>query len=411
MRSKLSLLLSVLVFISCLFPISSLASNGGDKQISKIIEQVQISSVNATTSVLSAKLKKHYTPRLYVGTNPHSASLNNPIITHTGEQYKIEMSGLNPKTTYYYQIEAVSTQKNEKSIKSGVYSFTTLVATNPLTITEVEAYPNTSFAKIQWHTNFNATSTLLYGIDPNNLDKSAKPVQDGGTFHVAYPSEMSPGNTYYYRIVADDVLHNHTESALYSVTTPLESSVELTEVEAFSVTATSAKLQWNTSNNSSSAVLYGTDPNFLDQYATPEQDGETSHLATLDQLQPSTTYYYLVLVDDIYSNHAESDVQSFTTQAAVDTSLTITGLTTYSIETASAKLQWNTSNNSSSVVLYGTDPNFLDQYAVLEQDGETSHLATLDQLQPGTTYYYLVLVDDIYSNHAESEVQSFTTPF
>src|SRR5438105_14440887 len=70
----------------------------------------------------------------------------------------------------------------------------------------------------------------------------------------------------------------------------------------------------------------------------------------------------------------------------------------------SATITWTTNAPSSSRVMYGSDQNNLTQLA--EAPGGTKHWVKIDNLQPGTTYYF-----QAESNEAEScGVRSFSTP-
>ncbi|WP_442952823.1 fibronectin type III domain-containing protein, partial [Paenibacillus sp. Soil522] len=135
--------------------------------------------------------------------------------SQSGSQYWFKVTGLKPGTTYYYQLEATSGKKIEKS---GVLSFTTL--SEPLIITGVQAYSTgTTFTKFEWSTNHNATSALYFGVDPLNLDQTTMMVEDGGTLHLAYADQLTPGTTYYYQVVAKDDYGNYVKSEVYKFTT------------------------------------------------------------------------------------------------------------------------------------------------------------------------------------------------
>ncbi|KRE48086.1 fibronectin type III domain-containing protein [Paenibacillus sp. Soil522] len=108
-------------------------------------------------------------------------------------------------------------------VKSEVYKFTTLSLSEPLIITGVQAYSTgTTFTKFEWSTNHNATSALYFGVDPLNLDQTAITVEDGGTLHLAYADQLTPGTTYYYQVVAKDDYGNYVKSEVYKFTTLTE---------------------------------------------------------------------------------------------------------------------------------------------------------------------------------------------
>ena len=65
------------------------------------------------------------------------------------------------------------------------------------------------------------------------------------------------------------------------------------------------------------------------------------------------------------------------------------GPTVENVTSNSAILAWSTNTGSSAIVHYGTDPNNLRQMAQAPWTSGT-HRVTLNNLQPGTTYYFQV---------------------
>ncbi len=70
----------------------------------------------------------------------------------------------------------------------------------------------------------------------------------------------------------------------------------------------------------------------------------------------------------------------------------------------SVVIAWSTDINSSSVVQYGTNRNNLDQVAEAPWGGVT-HRVTLQNLQPGTVYYFRVT-----SGQARGNGESSSSP-
>jgi hypothetical protein len=309
-RSKLGLAVSILLFMMGLFPAVVGAAGGDSGKGSKVIGQVLASSITVSGAEISAIVDKGYTSKLYIGTDPGNLDLVMGYTSQSGSQYWFQVTGLKPGTTYYYQLEAASGKKIEKS---SVLSFTTL--SDPLIISGVQSYSTgTTFTKFEWITNHNATSALYFGVDPLMLDQTAITVEDGGTLHLAYADQLTPGTTYYYQVVAKDGYGNYVKSDVYKFTTlsPSEQLI-ISGVQAYSTGATFTKFEWSTNHNAASALYFGVDPLNLDQTAIAVQDGGTLHLAYADQLTPGTTYYYQVVAKDGYGNYVKSDVYKFTT--------------------------------------------------------------------------------------------------
>ncbi|WP_091188458.1 fibronectin type III domain-containing protein [Paenibacillus catalpae] len=209
-RRKLGLCVSVLLIMMSLFPLAAGAASGGNGKGSKVIVQLAASYVTAFEAEITAVIGKGYSPRLYIGTDPASLTLSQGKVSRLANQYRFYVTDLKPQTTYYYQVEALSGKKTEKS---KVQTFTTLQ--EALVISGIQAYStNSTFTKFEWSTNHGATSTLYYGIDPSTLDQTAATAQDGNTLHLAYADQLKPGTTYYYQVVAKDDYGNYAERCL-----------------------------------------------------------------------------------------------------------------------------------------------------------------------------------------------------
>jgi len=92
-----------------------------------------------------------------------------------------------------------------------------------------------------------------------------------------------------------------------------------------------------------------------------------------------------------------------------------------SVTGQSATLSWNTNENASAVVYYGTSPLSMMEGSVtngvtiggssmlVHTDLRTSHSATLTSLNANTTYYYVVYVKDGMGNESVTWPSTFQT--
>ncbi|MFC4098797.1 fibronectin type III domain-containing protein [Paenibacillus xanthanilyticus] len=365
------------------------------------LANVRAYSTDATFTKFEWTTNHSATSVLYYGIDPLNLD-RKANVYDDGSHHTAYADGLKPNTTFYYQV--VVTDVYGSSAKSDVLKFTTL--SDILVLSGVQAYSTSAtFTKFEWTTNRSVTSTLYYGVDAANLDQKALLVQDGGTHHLAYADGLKPSTTYYYQVVVTDPSGFSAKSDVFKFYT-ISDELKLSGVAAYSTSATFTKFEWTTSHYANSTVYFGTDPLNFDRKALLAQDGGTFHNAYADGLKPGTTYYYQVVVIDANGNTAKSDVLKFTTLSDV---LTISGVQAYSTSTTFTKFEWITSLNANSVVYYGTDKLILDQKALLAQDGGTFHNAYADNLKPGTTYYYQVVVFDANGSSAKSDVLSFTT--
>ena len=76
----------------------------------------------------------------------------------------------------------------------------------------------------------------------------------------------------------------------------------------------------------------------------------------------------------------------------------------------SAVIAWSTNVNSSTLLKYGTDPNDLSRTKQVPWGGLT-HRVTINDLQPGVTYYYQAIAGEAQGTGSEtmSKVASFRT--
>jgi len=87
---------------------------------------------------------------------------------------------------------------------------------------------------------------------------------------------------------------------------------------------------------------------------------------------------------------------------------TISNITVSSITGASATITWKTNEPSTSLVKYGTSPGSYT-YSKGDSTLTTSHIITLTNLIPNTTYYFVVNSTDASGNSNQSSEYNFTT--
>ncbi len=153
------------------------------------------------------------------------------------------------------------------------------------------------------------------------------------------------------------------------------------------VTSNSARIWWQTNSPSSTILRYGTDANNLSQHKEVAW-GQASHQIDLTGLQPDTTYYFEI---DTSGQRAITR-QTFKTESAqqAQSQFQIThGPVIEQLTPNSAVIAWTTNAPASSVVMYGSDPNNLNQKAEAAW-GQTTHRVTVNGLQPNTHYWFEV---------------------
>ena len=303
--------------------------------------------------------------------------------------------------------------------------------------------PASDHAVIHWKTDKVSASSIKYGTSQNDMSQEQK-ISGGSRDHDVTLTGLQPGTKYYFEILsrngqvrktgefttqgsssASNSNNNGSSGSSTGATTNGTDNVQiLSGPTPQNVTPTSATLVWKTDKTAASDVRYGLDPNNLNQRAY-ERGGERDHDADLTNLQPGRTYYFQLLRRDgsVRTSGQFQTPASGTTAATTPTtpapgtpapagasSVAVNkGPVVQYVNQNTAIISWNTNQQSSSTVKYGTDGNNLNQTAT--GNWGTNHQVQVQGLQPSTTYYFVVNSSPAENtgNVATSAPQSFQT--
>ncbi len=281
-------------------------------------------------------------------------------------------------------------------------------------------------AVIAWSTNVNSSTLVRYGTDQGSLSQTAQ-MPWGGLTHRVTLKNLKPGTTYYYQAESGKaqgsgtkadapVSSFQTSGTLASNSAPASPAAPAPATAAPASTApapqaaaagtatlqagpvtekiedTSAMVWALPTTPQALTVKYGTSQTALNQtaQAATESGSETGNEARLTGLQPSTIYYYQI----VDASGRSLDMGSFQTLPAnfrASKQVWITrGPEIEYITGNKAVIAWSSSVPSAGgTVMYGTDPNAMNQTAPATPSGDTNR-ATLSNLQPNTEYYFTV---------------------
>jgi phosphodiesterase/alkaline phosphatase D-like protein len=182
---------------------------------------------------------------------PYSSSTqldDDEVTTHS-----VVITGLVANTTYHYRVKSTATPGH--TTVSGDFTF----KTNAPKITNVvETAVDGRTERITWTTATPMTSQIEYGKTPtfgttSTLDSNRV------TSHSVTLTSLSPGTTYYYRILsrdANDILSSLSDT----FTTPADGTPPMFvtgSIKATDITATGVTVVWTTNEASDSQVEYG----------------------------------------------------------------------------------------------------------------------------------------------------------
>jgi hypothetical protein len=141
------------------------------------------------------------------------------------------------------------------------------------------------------------------------------------------------------------------------------------------------------------------------------QIGSSTSTTYIDANLSKQPYYYRVSACDNTNNCgaqgsivSETPTGKFTTPAVITSQPTSSGITT-----RKATINWATDRNSDSKIAIGTKSGVYSPSEVGSSQQVTDHTIKLDNLSPGTTYYYVAKWTDEDGNTGTSSERSFTT--
>lgn len=235
------------------------------------------------------------------------------------KMFSIKITGLNPSTIYYYQVESADPSGNTKIVGDASTWFNT---TGPPDITppqiidgpKVTVLTDTT-ATIEWITDEESDSTVEYGL---STGYGLPPVSSGEYLlvHNITLTDLSPSTTYHFRVRSTDKSPNANEVISDDNTFTTKSPPDLIPPKILSdptllVGEHTATIIWTTDEKSDSELHYGTTTNY--GLIANDTSLVTEHTIILTGLSHSTTYHYKVISSDASGNSVESDDYTFTT--------------------------------------------------------------------------------------------------
>jgi hypothetical protein len=216
--------------------------------------------------------------------------------------------------------------------------------------------------------------------------------------------------TYYYKISACDNTNNcgaqGTTVSSYPTGKFTTASTLVSGPTVSEITTKRAKISWSTDRGSDSKIAIGTNSG---QYSSSEVGNSTQvsdHQISLDNLSPGTTYYFKAKWTDEDGNTGISQEQTFTTAPAPS----IKEVNLNSINLSGANIGFTTKGATKASIYYGKSESFGGLKEVNTSVEESGYQITLDNLEDGTKYYYMVSTTDQEGSEYRGNIASFSTP-
>lgn len=232
----------------------------------------------------------------------------------------------------------------------------------------------------------------------------------GSTSGESYVDTNLQSVEYFYKIKACDSANNcgafsavESKTPTGRYTTPPELSAA-PKVE--SVSTKKATINWNTDRNADSKVAFGVSSG---NYFPTESYNSTqtkNHTIALSNLDPGTTYFYVVRWTDEDGNTGQSSELSFATLPRP----VVEDVTVPNVSLNNATVQYTTVGASKVKLYYGKSSGFGGLVELNTSINKSTYNSSLPDLEDSTKYFYKINTIDSDGNEYEGTTLTFNTP-
>ena len=279
---------------------------------------------------------------------------------------------------------------------------------NPVLTNVLASQVAQTTAVISWTVDQSANGQVDYGTTSSYGSSSA--VDPAALSHTILLTGLTAFQNYHFRVKSTNSASEQTISGDYGFTTLAvvdTTPPAISNVQATSVTQTSATITWSQNEAGTAQVDYGPDSTYGSSTAI-SSTYQTSQVVLLPSLAPGSTYHFRVKTHDLAGNLAVSGDFNFTT-ASLPSAPVITAVTASAISQTGATISWTCNELCSGQVAYGTTTNY-GLLSTFQVGGVYSaHIQTLSGLTAGTLYHFRVQSQGATDNMAYSADTTFTT--
>ena len=363
-----------------------------------------------TDRVADSKVAYGFSTGQYFEEEP---SIATPVIDH-----RIQLTGLEPDTTYYYV-----TKWTDEDGNTGISSEKTFKSLKPPTVASVgESNIGLNSAIINFTVADATRATILYG---KTTAYGGAVSLDTSTIETSYSlqiSDLDDGSTYHYKLRLEDnegYEYDFEDHVFTTIARPRISNVTIEEVKG--TAQPTLLISWESNTEVSSIINFYPENNpsaVQDEVDLDLIQGE--HKMQISGLVPETPYILVAKGRDAMGNEGQSDPQKFTTSTdsrppkitnikIESTIVTSEGVSEDS--TAQLIVSWDTDEPSTSQVEFGEGTGISYAQKTQEDLNMTSnHLVIISNLTPSKVYHLRVISDDYAGNEGVSGDNVTITP-
>ncbi|MGA1195207.1 MAG: Ig-like domain-containing protein [Candidatus Latescibacterota bacterium] len=321
--------------------------------------------------------------------------------------HNVTVTNLLPDRAYYYQVSSQDVAGNKPTVKPAdrVLYFKTKQAPDvlpPVILSGPLVSSSThQTAQIEWQTNELSDSRVRYGLDEAALlEGMSIYLGDQTQQHRVFLSGLVANTTYYYQVLSvDGVGNGPVVSEVRSFTTKT-SPDELPPViiagpAVIDVTPTTALIEWETDENSTSEVL-------IDGKRFGQSESVRIHRVMVTDLLPNSAVDYEVVSTDAVGNTLRRSAGlTFRTLDPNDLEppSILEGPWLQYVTNTNAVIQWTTNKPTTAEVTFGLLSDFLtNNQSQTRNNLSRSHSITLTNLNQGAEYLFRVVSTDARGN-------------
>ncbi len=206
-----------------------------------------------------------------------------PTSRERATQHALMLKGLHANATYHYRVLAQDSAGNKAASRDYAFTLTRASVPQPGLKARTQNITSTS-AEIIWQTNALARAWLEFGADTSLGDRMEANTSNGRA-HTARLTSLKPSTKYYARAFARVNSYELLASPMFTFTTANDSAPApiISNIEIDQITATSARITWQTNIASDSQIEYGLDEAY-DKLSARNSQLVTLHRITLRNL-------------------------------------------------------------------------------------------------------------------------------
>jgi len=348
------------------------------------IRDLRVEGVTYTSATIKWDSNLVATGKVYYGTtNNYGQTATGP----TGSTHSIPLTGLTPKTKYYFFVESVAVDDSTMKAQSGERTFHTGITILGVSVGWFSTVTDFGFT-VTWNTNIAGTSVLDWG-QTESYGQTATGAD--GTSHYVTLTNPPTGTTIYFR--AKSVSLTDSTDSVNTTGGPLSvPHIAIRNWQVATVTETTATLTWDTYVGDSSwsvprpatsVVKYGITETEQYTHTATGADG-TSHTVSLTNLQSGTTYHFRI---ESASLSNSNDVAKVSNRTFTTKGIGLAGAFNVVPQARYAWFYWNTTISGTTEVWVCRSGYPLDCYTRTAGSG-TGHSLNATGLLPLTTYQF-----------------------